>query len=440
MAQLVYSDDVYTETEIEWNKDGQPVYTPKGKNLGSLPTLFNSEGKFVEVVNSYFFDLKAVKKLKDTNSNSRALLKYWSFLEETNLNWDHFPPIKRLKPTYLFRSYLLTEVQESRLSQSTANTYINHVKSFYLWAMHEGILRIENEKQAPFKIEIVQVQNTGMLAHIKPTFSVDTSDLRIRVAKDSQSKNVRPLSPLSRESLTLVASHLPKVSEEFKLQCLLAAQAGLRIQEVSTFTVKALNSATPIAESSHRYEVPIGPSTGVDTKYGKERYVEISIELLTSLQNYLISERRLKRLNKLNDNLVAIENGELILKKEKLNAFKRCERFEPFFISEQGNPVDKTVIGARWTDLRNLIRTQDLTFNHRFHDLRATYGTYRLNDLLEAGLQACEALELLMGWMGHNNESTTWKYLRYLKRKEVFKEKFALLDSIMHEVLGGIDE
>ncbi len=40
-----------------------------------------------------------------------------------------------------------------------------------------------------------------------------------------------------------------------------------------------------------------------------------------------------------------------------------------------------------------------------------------------------------MSWMGHKNESTTWKYLRYLKRKEALKVKFGILDSIMHEAL-----
>jgi hypothetical protein len=45
-----------------------------------------------------------------------------------------------------------------------------------------------------------------------------------------------------------------------------------------------------------------------------------------------------------------------------------------------------------------------------------------------------------MGWMGHKDESTTWKYLRYLQRKEVFKMKFGILDTIMHEALGVDNE
>ncbi|WP_258177078.1 tyrosine-type recombinase/integrase [Photobacterium damselae] len=439
MAQVIISADIYDDSDISFQK-GKAIAFPKGKNLGSLPTLYDRNGIFVSVVNSYFFDLKAVSKMKDLNSYSRALLKYWSFIEDSNLQWDHFPPIKRLKPTYLFRSFLLTEIQENRLSQSTANIYINHVKNFYLWAIYEKFLLVKNEQEAPFKIEQLHVQNTGALVHISPTIKIDSSDLRIRVAKDNQTKNVRSLSPLSRESLKLLAQLLTQVSEELKLQCLLALQCGLRIQEVSSFTIKALNAAIPLAESRHRYELPIGPSTGIATKYGKERYIEISIELLTVLNNYAISERRLKRLKKLENKLEAISLGNITLSKDKADVFNSCKRFEPLFISEQGNPVNQKVIGARWAEFRSLIRKQDPSFQHRFHDLRATYSTYRLNDLLETGLQAVEALELLMGWMGHNHEQTTWKYLKFLKRKEVFKEKFALLDSFMHEALGGCDE
>ncbi len=42
--------------------------------------------------------------------------------------------------------------------------------------------------------------------------------------------------------------------------------------------------------------------------------------------------------------------------------------------------------------------------------------------------------------MGHKNESTTWKYLQYLKRKEALKEKISVLDSIMHQALEEANE
>lgn len=45
-----------------------------------------------------------------------------------------------------------------------------------------------------------------------------------------------------------------------------------------------------------------------------------------------------------------------------------------------------------------------------------------------------------MGWMGHNHESTTWKYIRYLKRKEALRDKFSMLDTLMHDALTADSE
>ncbi|MCO7034806.1 site-specific integrase, partial [Vibrio paracholerae] len=81
-----------------------------------------------------------------------------------------------------------------------------------------------------------------------------------------------------------------------------------------------------------------------------------------------------------------------------------------------------------------------IQFDHKFHDLRCSYATYRLHSLLEACIEPANALSLLMGWMGHKNESTTWKYLQYLKRKEALKEKISVLDNIMHQALEDANE
>ena len=44
-------------------------------------------------------------------------------------------------------------------------------------------------------------------------------------------------------------------------------------------------------------------------------------------------------------------------------------------------------------------------------------------------------MDLLMGWMGHNNEATTWKYLTYLRYETLLKDKFEMMDKIMHLTL-----
>ncbi|BDM62800.1 hypothetical protein NFHSH190041_02520 [Shewanella sp. NFH-SH190041] len=103
---------------------------------------------------------------------------------------DEFPPVKGLKPTYRFRNdELLQSVKSGELAYSTANTYMSHVVQFYLWAAHERLYPI-TEIHKPFEIEFVQVKSHGMLAHMMPKFTVQTSDLRIRVPKNSTTKTV----------------------------------------------------------------------------------------------------------------------------------------------------------------------------------------------------------------------------------------------------------
>lgn len=441
MTYLIHSSDVYKETELQKLDDGSYHCLPASDNIGSLPTLFSKDGVFNHEANSYLFYLKAVKQAKDLSPCAQALQAFYQFLEDKDLPWDHFPPNKRLKPTYLFRSHLLKQIKQSKLAHSTASVRMNQIVNYYKWLMHEGYLTIKNEREAPFKMEFVSIQNTGALAHLSPTFTVETSDLRIKVPKDASSKNIRPLTPLSRSALDTLTRFLPNASEELRLQVLISIDTGLRIQEVATLTLDALDTATPLAESKHRNELFVSPqSNGVQTKFAKERNVEISSELLAVLCEYRTSERRLKRVKKLEAKLDNLCDVALTLKKEAIDALERCDRHEPLFVSEQGNPVSEKSIEARWTELRQRIKEDDASFLHRFHDLRSTYGTYRLNDLLEANLPVVECMELLMGWMGHRDESTTWKYLRFLKRKEAFKVKFGILDSIMHEALGGDDE
>ncbi|HFQ4886487.1 TPA: tyrosine-type recombinase/integrase [Vibrio vulnificus] len=432
---LIQSSNVYKQTELSVS-DNNCQCSPVEGNIGSLPTLFNQDGSFNHEANSYLFYQKSIKAAKDLSPCAQALHAYYQFLEDKQLAWNKFPPVKRLKPTYLFRSHLLKQIKNGELAHSTASVRMNQIVNYYKWLMHDGCLKIKNEKEAPFKMEFVSVQSTGMLAHISPTFTVETSDLRIKVPRDSSSKNIRPLTPLSNDSLDILTSYLPQASIELRLQVLLSIDTGMRINEVATLTLDALKTAIPLAESEHRYELTISPQLyGVQTKYAKQRTIEISAELLAQLNDYRTSERRLQRVTKLNQKLDNLFEVALRLKQEAVDALERCENHEPVFVSEQGNPVSAKSIEARWAELRSVIKKSHPTFMHRFHDFRSTYGTYRLSDLLEAGLLDLECMELLMAWMGHKNESTTWKYLRFLRRKKAFKVKFGILDSIMHSVL-----
>ncbi|KAE9625303.1 site-specific integrase [Aeromonas veronii] len=443
MATLVTSTDVFIGGEISIDTD--PIKFESGRNLGPLPTLYDANGKYVEPVNQWFIHLVAVKRLEDLSSYARALRRYWEFLDKHELVWDHFPPIKALKPTYRFRNDdLLKNTKTGQLAYSTANTYMGHVVQFYLWAARERYYPL-TESHKPFEIEFVRVKNNSMLANIMPEFVVQTSDLRIKVPKDATSKTVRDLNPLSQDSLHMLSQRLRAEPPEIRLIIMLGAQCGLRIEEAAGFTLTAFNQAVPRADSRTHYEITIGPGNGVPTKYSKTRTIEITDTLLRELRRYAIDERRLTRLDKLRANLN--QHRELFSERDrpplqplglnmtKLEALMVADRYEPLFISQQGNPYLPKVVGARFGEIRRSMVTIGIPFPHRFHDLRCSYATYRLHSLLAAGLAPAEALDLLMQWMGHKNESTIWKYLRYLKRKEALKEKISMLDNIMHQAL-----
>ncbi|MGM8374432.1 tyrosine-type recombinase/integrase [Enterobacter hormaechei subsp. steigerwaltii] len=433
MARIIHSTGVtfgVTPSPIEKSVEySAGVQCPKG-----LPALYDKTGHFVEIVNHWLLDLKTVSRLIDINTAAKAMLRYWKFLERENIEWNHFPPVNRLKPTYRFRSEeLLSAAREGRMAFSTANACIGQVVRFYIWAIENHHLVISSEKEAPFKLEFVARQNKGMLAHLRPRVLIQTSDLRIRVARHANPA-VSSLTPLSMEHLSLMAAHLNNQSHEFILMSLLACESGLRLREACSFTVNALQEARPASELKSRYHITIGPRNGVETKFGKTRTIEVSATLLNILRHYALSERRGKRLSRWEKQFQPVSTNPQDASLSGSDSRDNYPRFEPVFISQQGNPVRPEVLNARWGTFRNMLRQKDPGFRYRFHDLRSTYATYRLHSLFESGLSEGEALDCLMGWMGHQNESTTFKYIRYLKMNETLKFAFSVLDTVMSRI------
>ncbi|MGR5549607.1 tyrosine-type recombinase/integrase [Vibrio sp. DNB22_12_1] len=390
-------------------------------SLEFVPTLYCQQGKYVEPVNHWFIYLKSVKRLEDLNSYSRALLRYWNFLEKNQLCWDDIPEQKALKPTYQFRNLeLIPAIKEGRLKSSTANTYIRHVVQFYAWAMYEQVLKVPS-KQLPFRVENVSIKAKGILSHIKPHMVVQTSDLRIREPNRNVSNGVGGLNPLSIDEAQLLFAALNEQSIEFSLMGLLACCSGLRASEVCSLTLQSLQTAKPTSDIKNRFTLTIGPKYGVNTKYLKERNVEISSLLLSKLNDYTISERRFNRLEKYQHKFIA----------------NKTPLYEPIFISQQGNKYSTKSLAARWGEFRKKLQIENPSFNYKFHDLRSTYATYRIGDLLDSGIGEYDAVDTLMGYMGHNQESTLWKYIRYRRRREAISEKFTILDKLMNEVCDG---
>lgn len=375
--------------------------------LHGFPTVYSSASEYITPVNLWLNYLVNVKRVKDVSSSLRAIKRYWNYLEEHKLSWDHFPRQKSSKPTYRYRNDdLLRSVKIGKLKASTASLYMQHIINFYEWAANEKLFEL-NEHSKPFNYQTLQITNQQMMRHNKPFFSVQSTDLRISVPDRNKTQSLCPLSDSEIKAYSLA---LKRSSVEFRLHQLLQLNTGMRVREACTFPAKCV-LAPPYEKK--RYEIMIGPANQVETKYGATRTIEISSFLMHELYKYYISERRLKR------------------------ASKHKSKDSYLLLNIKGAPFSTNSIQEHFFRAKKLMASsQKIIYKHRTHDLRSTYGTYRLSSLLDNGIPESDAIALLMGWMGHKNEATLWKYVQFLKKETVRQNALSMLDLILEEALA----
>ncbi len=374
-------------------------------SLKGFPTFYSNENEYILPVNLWLNYLQNTRSASDISCCVRAIKRYWQFLEDTGCAWNAFPPTDYLKPTYRFRNdNLLKAAKKGEIAYSTASLYMLQVIKFYEWAAHERFISF-TEDNKPFNYQLVHIANTGVMSHNNPKFVVRSTDLRIRKPAKNEHQS---LNPLSKEELGQFATCLTSYSEEFIIHQLLQLQSGLRVEEACTFPISSVQNPDP---NTKRFEVEIGPYNGVHTKFHKTRKVEVPFLLMQRMYHYSISERRFNRTKKTNK-----EHSNLLL-------------------NNRGMPLCSNNIQQYFRRLRKDIRNKyHALFAHKTHDLRATYGTYRLDALLDH-LPVGDALALVMAWMGHKDDKTTWKYLKYLRKEKANQSAMVLLDQILEESL-----
>jgi integrase len=379
-------------------------------NSKGFETLYFDNGKYIQPANQWLDYLVNVKKVKDVSTAVRGMKRYWHFLENNSYSWNEFPKQKSIKPTYLYRNLdLLRAVKSNEIKASTASLYINQVVQFYAWCTHQRLF-IVNEDNAPFESEIVQVPYWARSNFSNKSYAVKTTDLKIRSPRLSEEQS---LNPLTKEEIKLYFQVLSDSNETFIIHQLLQIQCGLRIEEACTFPAELVLKPR---FSDKRIEVEIGPHKGVHTKYGAIRKIEIPYSLMMRMFKYLVSENRYK-----------------LLDKSKLD----IDIGEPLLINGRGKEYSSSNVQKYFGNLRKKVRRVfSVPFHHRTHDLRATYGTYRLASLIENGINPTDAMRLIMGWLGHKSEQTTFRYLRYLDKRELHQDALFMLDLMVEEALG----
>lgn len=348
-----------------------------------------------------------------------------AFLEDENIDYTDFPAKKLYRPTYRYSGYLKQRARAGEIAVSTASRCMIAAVSFYRWLISEGYLIPENQPWVEGDRYIQFRDSKGF----NQTKVVKTTNISIKVPKQKDpyageiddGGKLRPLTYEEQEKLLGVLAELDNT--EIVLLHLIALFTGARIQTTCTLRVKHVQMN--LSDDEEEVAIPVGPGTGVDTKYDKQMTLFFPRWLYEKLWTYSQSERAQKRRklagrDDMNQFLFLTDRGtpfyqsnddrfkfnpELKIKHEKLGQAIRV------YMRETIIPKVQTALGK--------------DFYYRFHDMRASYGmnlTDHMLSLVQAGkVTLHEAREFVKVRMGHRSAATTDLYLNYRSNSELVR-------------------
>ena len=202
------------------------------------------------------------------------------------------------------------------------------------------------------------------------------------------------LLPLSEAHMTQLLDCTSLGStEELHLMLTIGLFSGARVGTISTLRIENLEQACPDPYLSGFHLIRVGPGSGVATKFDVKGDLLIPSFLLTALKSYAYSVERLQREAK----AISEDRSRLLL-------------------TIRGRPYCGSSINRLMTDLRRNACRNGLNFmaTFKFHQTRATYGTW-LMKLLLGVTTVPAAIEFVKNAMLHKDESSTFKYIRFLE-------------------------
>lgn len=408
------------DAETRKRVDGEPSWMRGRFNL--YPLVRDAVGVPWAEANVFILaKLEEAMKLRMSTFSGAAdgLRTFRTFLDEKGIDWTVFPAHKLLRPTYRFNGHLRHAIEAGKCADTTARRWMSAVVAFYKWCDEEGVFHPAHEpwKETDRFVEMKDAKGFSFAKKVK------TTDVAIKVVKQDDPytgyiEDGGKLKPLNEDQQMWVLEALvTEGNTEMTLIHLLALFTGARIQTVLTFCVRhAQLEIDDDMEGELRF--PVGPGTGVDTKWDKQMTLHIPVWLYRQLQTYSFSERAIGRRRK-------ARGGDT--------------EDQYLFLSERGAPLYRSKADVDVFDpdldvhhekqgqaLRQFITDRVLpfvnsrhagSFHYQFHDLRASYGmnlTDHQQTLVARGeVTSHQAREFVRVRMGHSSAAVTDRYLNY---------------------------
>ena len=360
-----------------------------------LPQIFWRNGQPWSEVNLWALEMGRNKniKLKTIQTIFEHLHKYANWLEQEKIDWRHFPKQMSERVIVRFRGYLIDLRDRGGLSPSTTSARMRAVIRFYRYADCHSLIGQEGQLWKDKIVSIKYFDTRGF----QRTLQRITSDISIPNRRRVGIRLEDGLLPISAEHMTTLLQFAQKnMSQEMYLILLVAFFTGARLSTITSLRSYSLEHAMRDHLAPDMWVIPVGPGTGISTKFDVVGELFIPNFLMESLQTYAYSRKHLDRV--------------IRAKQENKSYLFLTRQFRPY----TPNTVDRQMVGLR---KKGLLAGLKFLKGYRFHQARATFCTWLLTICLEvASVKA--SIEFTKRIMLHKHESTTFKYVLFIEHSK----------------------
>ena len=480
---------------LEYDFDKREIRKTPDKVIPQFPIIYKKNETPWDFGNLYLYDYWCneaeidAKPLSTIIKKAKNLLAYLQWLEDTNLH-ELYAPIRSRKyqrVTYMYKSFLENQVnkrvnfgEKHGLSQSTASGKAAEVAQLYQWIEKKNtelsFLPSDIKIKQIFYSEVKTMRRQGnkFIEYFATDLHLKSSTKREKLfdgciyAEESTSG----VKPLSARDVKIFLWALKEATNDRQMQLMhwFLLFTGARKQVVCTLTVGAIRLAMETYKTKTIARIPVGMGTLIDNKKNHTYYVQVPMELLQQIYNWVMYSPIYKRRQKLSfygnsDKNYAFltKNGNpFYMSKRQIrdiqdfsvsNTVAKKDRFFGGGKSNEGAALNYFVnnklivwINENLNELIDRWNKENINtphfkpddsqqpFQEGFHEqnLRATFGMQFVRRWEQALIEKNQTFNnkertvcmgMLMKLMGHQSEVTTWHYLDY---DQLAREKFSL--------------
>lgn len=363
--------------------------------IDRLPQIFWKDGLPWRELNLWALEMGRNRdvKIETINGALEHLHKYANWLEQEEIDWRHFPQSKADRVLVRYRGALIDDRDRGALKPSTTTSRMNAVIRFYRYAAGRNFISRDAPKWQDKSVVLRYFDTAGF----ERTMKRITTDISIPNRARPGIRLEDGLLPITTQHMTeLLKFAKENAAQELYLMLLLGCFTGARLCTITTLRVQTLDNAVRDPMVPGMWMVPVGPGTGVATKFDVSGHLMIPDQVMMILKAYTTSRCHLDRVIKATD-----ANKSYL------------------FLTRHNKPYKVAAVVRAMVDFRRAGQASGLKFmqKFKFHQTRATYGTWLMSICLENGTPKA-AIEFVKRAMHHKDEATTFGYITFIEHTQ----------------------